>query len=339
MSLKSLAEQLGLSQTTVSRALNNYPEVSEATRKRVKDAAAHLGYRPNASARRLATGRTGAVGMVLPADGGLLYNPHFSEFIGGLGERLIADEIDIIVTPVLAKDELASYRRLASSKKVDAVILGAPSLHDPRIQVLNEIGLPYILHGRAEVDSPHAWVDIDNQDAFRRATAHLLDLGHRRIALGNGPEGLTYCIYREAGFRAAMADRGIEVDPQLVAFSDLTDEMGFAFAQKLLALPAPPTAILTSSITMALGVFRALRARGLELGKHMSLIAHDDAFPYLNAHTMVPTMTVTRSSIREAGSRVGELIIEIINGRDPASVHELWPAQLVLGESTGPAPR
>ena len=88
MNLKKLAQELGLSQTTVSRALNGYPEVSEKTRKRVSDAADRLGYRPNASARRLATGRVGAVGMVMPSDGQLLVNPHFSEFLAGLGQRL-----------------------------------------------------------------------------------------------------------------------------------------------------------------------------------------------------------------------------------------------------------
>lgn len=339
MNLKTLAKALGLSQTTVSRALNGYPEVSERTRQRVVEAAARLGYSANDSARRLATGRVGAVGFVLPADGGLTQVPHFSEFIGGLGGKLIEHEMDVLVTPALHRDELAVYRRLASSKRVDAVILSAPVLNDPRIELLNSLNMPFLLHGRTEVESSHAWFDIDNEGAFRRATLHLLDLGHTRIALGNGGEGQTFCVHRERGFRAAMVERGIEVDPHLVAYSDLTDEMGFGFAERVFALEQPPTAVLTSSIPMALGVFRALRARNLQLGRDVSMIAHDDAFPYLNAHKMVPTMTVTRSPMRDAGSRIGELIMEILNGRDPASIHEMWPVPLVLGESTGPAPR
>lgn len=339
MNLKTLASALGLSQTTVSRALNGYPEVSESTRLKVVEAAARLGYRANDSARRLATGRVGAVGFVLPADGGLTKVPHFSEFIGGLGGRLIEQEIDIVVTPALARDELAVYRRLASSKRVDAVILSAPILNDPRIELLNSLKMPFVLHGRTEVESPHAWFDIDNEGAFRRATSHLLDLGHRRIALGNGGEGQTFCVHRERGYRSAMLERGVDIDERLIAFSDLTDEMGFSFAERVFALDQPPTAVVTSSIPMALGVFRALRSRGLQLGRDVSMIAHDDAFPYLNAHKMVPTMTVTRSPMRDAGSRIGELIIEILNGRDPTTIHEMWPVPLVLGESTGPVPR
>ena len=125
MRLKDLAHHLGLSQTTVSRALNGYPEVKEATRRRVAEAAAELGYRPNASALRLATGRAGAVGMVLR--GSDEFGPHTSEFLGGLGGRMALEEIDLLVTTVASQqDEMAAYRRLAASQKVDAVILRFP---------------------------------------------------------------------------------------------------------------------------------------------------------------------------------------------------------------------
>ena len=99
MKLKDLADRLGLSQTTVSRALNGYPEVSEETRRRVLEAARRFDYRPNASARRLATGRAGAIGAVLQTDRNLLLDPHYVEFLAGLGERLAEDEIDIVLSP------------------------------------------------------------------------------------------------------------------------------------------------------------------------------------------------------------------------------------------------
>jgi LacI family transcriptional regulator len=87
----------------------------------------------------------------------------------------------------------------------------------------------------------------------------------------------------------------------------------------------------------ALGVFRAIRAAGLELGKDVSMIAHDDVFPYLNADNMVPSMSTTRSSIRAAGARIADLLLQMQEGKDPASIHELWPVELVLRESTAPA--
>src|SRR6185312_5580074 len=150
-----------------------------------------LGYRPNASARRLATGRAGAFGWVLHSSA---YGPHTVEFLGGVAERLLHEEI-------------AAYRRAAASKRVDAVVVASPYPNDRRISVLSDLGLPFILHGRSEGAPPHAWLDIDNAGPTERATSHLLELGHQRIALINGPRGMTFANHREAGYRAAFAAR------------------------------------------------------------------------------------------------------------------------------------
>jgi len=338
MRLKELANELGLSQTTVSRALNGYPEVSEATRRRVNEAAGRLGYRPNASAIRLATGRVGAIGVALPLERNLHFGPHVSEFLSGIGERLAQDEVDILVAPIDAEDEVPVHRRLAASKRVDAVILSAPTPDVARLKLLTDLGMPFILHGRTEVTVPHAWLDIDNEGAFRRATSHLLDLGHRRIGMVNGPAEQTFAIHREKGYREALLERGITPDPHLIASGRFTDEVGFRHAQKFLDQTPPPTAILAGSMMTALGVFRAIRTAGLVLGKDVSMIAHDDVFPYLNADNMVPSMSTTRSSIRAAWFRIGELIQQLLAGKPIDTIHELWPVELVLRESSGPPP-
>ena len=336
MRLKELARQLGLSQTTVSRALNGYPEVSEATRLRVNEAAGRLGYRPNANAIRLATGRVGAIGVALPLERSLHFGPHTSEFLSGIGERLAQDDIDIVVAPISDDDEIPVYRRLAASKRVDAVVLSAPMPNDPRIKLLTDLGMPFILHGRVELPIRHAWLDIDNEGAFRRATSHLLDLGHRRIGMINGPGDQTFAIHREKGYREALLERGVTPDPRLIAAGRFTDEIGFRHAQSFLAQNPAPTAILAGSMMTALGVFRAIRTAGLELGRDVSMIAHDDVFPYLNADNMVPSMSTTRSSIRAAGFRIGELVLQLLAGKPVETVHELWPVELVLRESSGP---
>jgi len=337
MRLKELAKHLGLSQTTVSRALNGYPEVNEATRHRVSEAAARLGYRPNASALRLATGRAGAVGMVLR--GSEEFGPHTSEFLGGLGGRMADEEIDLLVTTVASQhDEMAAYRRLAASQKVDAVVLHSPTQHDERAQLLLDLGIPFVLHGRTEIGQPVAWLDIDNEGALERATNHLLDLGHRRIALLNGLKGRTFVEHRERGYRRALAARGMGFDKTLVGNSVFTDEVAFRLAQSMLELRPRPTAFLAGSMMTALGVFRAIRQAGLQLGEDISMIAHDDVFPYLNADNMYPTMSTTRSSMRLAGARIAELIGQILAGKPAEQIHELWPVELVLRESSGPAP-
>jgi LacI family transcriptional regulator len=337
MKLKDLAEQLGLSQTTVSRALNGFPEVNEATRSRVMEAATRLGYRANVAARRLATGRSGAIGVTLPLQRSMHFGPHTAEFLSGISERLAQYEIDIVVTPIDSDNEIPVFRRLAASKRVDAMVLSAPKPDDPRIATLTELGLPFLLHGRADdVSIPHAWLDIDNEGAFRRATHHLIDLGHTRIAMIGGMEDQTFSIHRDRGFRRAMQERGLTPDPAIIGGGRFTDENGFRLAQAFLERSPRPTAFLAGSMMTALGVFRAIRAAGLELGKDVSMIAHDDVFPYLNADNMVPSMSTTRSSIRAAGDRCAELILQMQQGKDPASIHELWPVELVLRESTGP---
>lgn len=333
MKLKDLAEHLGLSQTTVSRALNGYPEVREATREMVMEAAERLGYRPNASARRLATGRVGAVGFVLrsPSE----FGPHTTEFIAGLSKSLAAENLDILLSTVESyEEELDTYRQAAASQTVDAVVLHSPRVHDERVELLLDLGIPFVLHGRTEVERPHAWLDIDNRGAIERATAHLMDLGHRRIALLNGLRGLTYAEHREAGYRAALAARGVGIDPVLIANATFTDEAGFRLAQAMLDLPERPTAFLPGSMMSALGVFRAIRQAGLELGSDVSMIAHDDVFPYLNADTMYPTVSTTRSSMRAAGTRIGELIVQLLNGKPAGAIGELWPVDLVLRQSS-----
>ncbi|SDB34832.1 transcriptional regulator, LacI family [Bauldia litoralis] len=337
--LKDLAERLGLSPTTVSRALNGYPEVNEKTRQRVLEVARQFDYRPNASARRLATGRAGAIGAVLPTNRNLLVDPHFVEFLAGIGERLVEDEIDIVLSPTTGDDEMASYRRMAAGTRVDAIILSSPMVDDPRVPLLLKLGFPFVIHGRTgEKAAAHAWLDIDNEGGFRHATNHLLDLGHERIGLINGELRFTYAIYREGGYREALRSRGIEADPRLMANGTMTDEFGYRATQRFLAEQPPPTAIVVGSMMLALGAFRALRSAGLELGKDVSIIAHDDVFPFLNADRMVPPMSTTRSSIRSAGTRVAEIAIDLLTGHPPARLQELWPVDLVIRGSTGPAP-
>ncbi|WP_332693803.1 substrate-binding domain-containing protein [Devosia sp.] len=338
MRLKDLAEHLGLSQTTVSRALNGYPEVNEATRLRVAETAARLGYRPNASALRLATGRAGAIGLVLRGADEL--GPHMSEFMAGMSGRMSAEEIDILLITVdNFQDEMAAYRRLAASQKVDAIVLHSPTLKDARAELLLDLNIPFVMHGRTNIGQPVAWLDIDNTSAVERATGHLLDLGHRRIALLNGLKDRTFAEHREIGYLAALSARGVAFDSALMGNSVFTDEVAFRMAQAMLELRPRPTAFLAGSMMTALGVFRAIRQAGLVLGKDVSMIAHDDVFPYLNADNMYPTMSTTRSSIRQAGSRVAELILQILAGKPVEDVHELWPVELVLRESSRPPPQ
>jgi LacI family transcriptional regulator len=340
MNLRDLSNLLGLSQTTVSRALNGYPEVKEATRKRVAEAALAHNYHPNTRAKSLATGRTMSIGHVIPLSSQHeMVNCVFSDFIAGAGESYARNGYDMRVSVVDDANEAEAYERLASTGKVDGVIVHGPRLDDERIPLLHNLGLPFVVHGRSSnCMTPYSWLDVNNRSAFRRATDFLLDLGHKRIGLINGIEEMDFAMRRRDGYRAALEARGISIDPKLTHAFEMTEPFGYAKTCEMLDSDAPPSAIIASSLIPALGVRRAVEERGLTIGKDVSIICFDDALSYLPNGAGSPIFTATRSSVRDAGRRCGEMLMDQIEGRTTGPIHELWEAELVVGGSTGPAP-
>ncbi len=339
MNLKNLSEILGLSQTTVSRALNDYPEVNEATRERVKAAAITHNYRANIRAKSLATGRSMAIGHVIPiSTRHEIVNPIFADFIAGAGEVYSRNQHDMLLSVVPDVDEERTYRELAAKASVDGVIVHGPRPNDPRIPLLKSLGIPFVVHGRAsDGDTDYSWVDINNRRSFERATNFLFDLGHRRLALINGLEFMDFAKRRREGFLAAHAARGIEAIPALMVADEMTEDFGFQAAQAMLARGLPPTAFIVSSMIMAIGVRRAISDARLKMGRDISVIIHDDALSYLPNGAEIPIFTATKSSVHEAGKLCAQMLLDIINGGEKTPRHTLLESELTVGESTGPA--
>ena len=341
MNLKTLAQELGLSPTTVSRALNGYPEVSEATRARVTAAANAAHYHPNTQAKRLATGRAMAIGHIIPISGRHeIVNPVFADFIAGAGEVYARAGYDMVLTIVPDEDEARAYGELRSKGNVDGVLIHAPRVNDHRITMLQSLGLPYVLHGRISgIESSYSWVDVNNVRAFERATHFLLDLGHQRIALINGIGDMDFARRRRRGYELALAARALAPDPLLIAEGEMTEAQGHDQARAMLALPSPPTAFLTASLLSAMGARRAVEEAGLVMGRDVSILTHDDELGYLkNGTDQQPIFTATRSSVREAGRRCAAMLIDQIASGERTPRSDLMEAVLVVGDSTGPAP-
>ncbi len=340
MNLKELAKHLNLSPTTVSRALNGYPEVGAATRKRVDEEARRFGYTPNTHARRLATGRAHAIGYVLPADKSLMIDPLFSDFVSGATDVYAAHGFDVLLHAGGQEEESAVYQRYAQGGTVDGVVVLGPRLGDPRINLLKKLKMPFVVHGRVgELDSGFAWLDIDNYGAFHRATKLLLDLGHQRIGLINGYEDFNYAYERRRGYEKALHERGLKIDPLAMSSGLMTEENGYRQTKRILQLAVKPSALLLGSMLLVAGAMRALNEMGLIIGRDISLIAHDDGLPFLNAASLVPSLTTTSSSIRLAGTRVAELLLGMITDPEAEHPHELWPVDLIVRGSTGPLNR
>lgn len=340
MNLKELSEKLGLSQTTVSRALNGYPEVREATRERVLDAARRYNYSPNTRAKSLATGQSMAIGHVVPTSTTHeMVNPIFADFTAGAAQTYAQHGYEMVISTVPDGDEEKVYRKLKARGTVDGVLVHAPAMDDPRLSIIENLGLPYAVHGRvSDRPEPYCWLDVNNRSAFRTATDFLLDLGHRRIALVNGREQMDFAFRRRMGYLDALEARGIAPDPQLMLADEMTETFGYRSAMQLLALPRPPTAFLVSSMISAIGVRRAAGENGLRLGTDLSVMTYDDDLSYLRNGGDVPIFTAMHSSVREAGRQLAEMLIHLIENPDGPRQTRLLEAELKIGRSTGPAP-
>jgi LacI family transcriptional regulator len=342
MNLKELSAILNLSQTTVSRALNGYPEVSEATRERVGRAAKEHNYTPNTRARSLATGRTHVVGHVIPrSTKHEVVNPVFTDFIAGASEIYSREGYDMHLAIVPDTHEESAYRKFAATEAVDGVIVHGPVENDQRIKLLQSMNMPFVVHGRsnADLEQDYAWVDVNNKRAFERATKFLIDLGHQRIGLLNGIESMDFAMRRRAGYQSALDAAGITVNPNFCYSDEMTEDYGYTATMEVLALPSAPTALLVSSIIVGIGVRRACSEMGLTLGKEVSLIIHDDELSYFQNGRTEPVYTATRSSVRTAGTICADLLIEQISHPEKPLRHVLLEAELIIGHTTGPAPR
>jgi LacI family transcriptional regulator len=337
MNLKQLADHLKLSPTTVSRALNGYPEVSEATRARVAKAARDLRYRPSHHAQRLAQGQSKTIGHVIPHSQHTLLGAHFADIMAGASEACASLGYEMLFSMVDDADEEALYRDLATSGRVDGVILHGPLIEDRRIHLLTELQLPFVVHGRSSaIDLAYDWLDVNNLRAIQRATEFLLDLGHTQIALLNGIEHMNYAARRRRGFVNAFTLRGMTPSSQLMFTGELTEAYGYSVMGELMRSSKPPTAVVSSGILIAFGALRAAQAQSLSVGQDVSIVTYDDQLSYLQNSGDIPLFTSVRSSIKAAGRRIIEMLVERINNADGTTATELWEAELVIGRSTAP---
>ncbi|MDD9910071.1 MAG: LacI family DNA-binding transcriptional regulator [Ahrensia sp.] len=334
MSLKKLAAHLSLSEGTVSRALNDYPDISQATRQRVQIAARELGYRPNPLARRLATGIAEAVAYIMPQSHSSISEPFVAQLLTGLGDALSKRGWDLLVTQsVPAEEEPDMIRKLVTSGRVSGVVLSRPHKNDARIKLLQEARFPFIVHGRSLNSDSYAWFDVDSKQAFVDAVDHLVSLGHRRIGFVGAPTYYNFAQSRLDGYRQALRMNGLPADEGLVRITELSDDGGERAAGDLLDQENAPTALLCVTDTQALGALAAVRSRGMQPGKHVSVIGYDGL--RLGRHTNPPLTTMAQPQ-SHSGRELGDMLLAIIDGGDPRNFQQLRMAELLRRKSDGP---
>lgn len=334
VTLKALAAHLGLTVSTVSRALNNYPDISPATRQRVKQTADKLGYRPNQNARRLSIGTPETVCYLMPRQIGPNAQPFVAQLLSGLGEALNERNWDLLVSQADASvGDLASIERLVKSGRIAGLVISRPLKNDPRVKLMQDLGCPFVVHGRTGNSEGYAWFDVDGEDAFVTAVNHLAQLGHRRIGFIGAPLQYQFAQERLDGYLRGLSHNGLTQDPALVQIAEFTDEGGTAAAGILMDLPTPPTAMICVTDMMALGALEALHVRKLMPGRDVSVIGYDGLHFGKHAHPPLTTMAQPQA---HAGRRLGDILLSIIDGADPAKFQELQRAHLVRRSTDGP---
>ncbi len=333
VTLKDIARRVGVSITTVSRALGGYDDVAEGTRQRILQAAREMGYRPHTIAQSLRRQRTNTVGFIIPTAGPRFSDPYFTEILTGIGNEAAEHEFDLLVsTRAPGAQEQEAYERMVGSRRVDGLLVIRTRCRDERITYLVEQGFPFVAFGRSDLDLDFPYVDVDGTKGLDEATQYLIDLGHQRIAYISAPPNLMFAHYRLAGYKRALERNGLPVQEELITTGRLTQEDGYREGSRLLTLEHPPTAIIAANDLMALGVISAAQERGLAVGRDLAVIGFDDIPLAEHSH---PPLTTVHQPIYEIGKMICRMLIQLIKNEEPVQRRVMLEPALVIRESSG----
>lgn len=314
--LREVAELAGVAASSVSRVLSEHPDVSPAMRKRVLDAVGQLGYEPDFVAQSLRRGATLSVGMVIRD----VTAPFMAEIVSGAEPVLRAAGYSMLLMNSGSDPGLdTTHIRFFQSRRVDGMILQlAGDQRDETFDTLRRSTTPVVLIDRDAPDDVQASrVLTDHRVGMRDAVDHLIELGHRRIALVSGALGVRPSRERLGGLQDAMRSRGLTNEP-IVLTGQLTEEHGETATNELLSLAEPPTAIVVGSNQLLVGALRAFCQRGIVPGDPISLVSCDDS-PLSELYR--PPISVVDRDSREIGRLAAELLLDrMVGERDPRTV-------------------
>jgi LacI family transcriptional regulator len=331
MLIEEVAKLSGVSRSTVSRVINNDPNVKEATRARVKEVIEQVNYRPNVVARRLASGRTRIIGLVLPtAQSSLFTDPFFPGLIQGITTVCNARDYSVMLWLTNQEQERMKIHQLASDSLLDGVVIASYLIDDPILEALTKSNLPFLLIGRHPSRNDLNYLDADNLHGARDAVNHLLRLGRRRVATITGPSNMIAGADRREGYEIALRDRGITPDPVLIIEEDFTESGGYNGMLRL--LPQNPDAVFVASDAMALGALRALRESGKRVPEDVAMVGFDD-IP--SATHMDPPLTTVRQNIQRMGQLAAETLLQMLDEGIAPPHHLVLPTELIIRSSSG----
>jgi LacI family transcriptional regulator len=326
VTIRDIAQHAGVSVATVSRVLNDTVPVTRTKRMAVMNAVEALGYRPNMVAQELARGHTQAVGILPPG----ISNPFHSRLLKGVEEGLRGSAY----YPLFASGEQPAEQALALdlllTHRVEALIIMGGHIPDDDLLAVAK-RLPIVTIGRTIRGLEQRCVRVENHEGAYKATRHLRDLGHTRIAHITGLPWHGDAVARLEGYQRALRDTGIEVDPALIVEGDFEEQSGLAATEKLLQAGTAFTAIFAGNDQMAYGAGLALFRCDLRVPRDVSIVGFDDQ-PSA-AYTWPPLTTIRQPAV-EMGIATARALLDELRGR--AFVQPTFQTDLVLRASTAP---
>lgn len=334
MDLESIARKAGVSRSTVSRVINDSPNVSERTRQRVLAIIEQENFHPNAAARALVRRRTDIIGVVIPTSANVFLsdNNYYPLILAGLGEAI--RQLDYAMLMWLGEvthSDQHLMRKISNPHLTDGLIFVSLPNDHPLYDKLRSLHQPFVMIDRPFMRLERgSYVTVDNVRAAEIATQHLIQLGRRRIAHIAGMMTITDAHDRLEGYKRALRAAGLPVDYRLIVESNFNYETGYHAMQVL--LPHAPDGLFASNDMVAAGAMQAIYEAGLRVPEDISVVGFDDVDIAVRT---TPPLTTIRQPVRAKGEMAARLLVDLINGRLSAPQQVVLPTELIIRQSCG----
>lgn len=329
LTLLDVAKLAGVSRSTVSRVVNEDPNVSIEARNRVLEVIRRTGYKPNMAARSLRTKTSNIIGLVIPENVRTLYtDPFFLQLNQGTTQACNAHDKTLALFVEANHETLIP--RVTRGGHLDGVVVQSGRRNGRLIEALLEARIPFVVAGRPHNTKGTSYVDIDNRSASYLATLHLIKLGYKRIAHITGPLDEVAGMDRLIGYKHALQDGGLPVDEALISPADFRQTGAYIAAKRL--IPQRPDAVFVASDLMARAAINAFKEAGLRVPEDIGVVGFDDLSP---AVSEAPHLTTIRQPVVEFGYQAVEMLIDLIEHGTEIPRQILLSHELVIRDSCG----